>query len=272
MININDAFKIITDTVGEALLSRGFKKSNVDSADDNEIVSLFEGENVAYSVVYYKDKMHMVMRECAVDDDGIDNDWRTLATWMFDPNSDTEKEARSIANDFADALRTPAAVKRVKRPRNKKKSDDEGNADPIFMTKRFVALFPQLKDEIRREEECYYPFRSVTFTKASIVPRVNEVMLRGDKKEIQKLMQIINAQYDNGDADTRSIITTVILNGIDPKYDGTVDEYLSDELKKAEKCSRKFRGKQVKPEKIKKKRKTVAQRLRAQQDNMQSRR
>lgn len=272
MININDAFKIITDTVEKALLSRDFKKSNVDSSNDNEIVSLFEGENVAYSVVYYKDKMHMVMRECAVGDDGIDNDWRTLATWMFDPSSDTDKEARSIANDFADAVRTPAAIKRVKQPRNKKKSDDEGNANPIFMSKRFVSLFPQLKDEIKREEECYYPFRAVTFTKASIVPRVNDLMMRGDEKEIQKLMQIINAQYDNGDADTRSIITTVILNGLDPKYDSVVDEHLSDELKKAEKCSRKFRGKEVKPEKIKKKRKTVAQRLQAQQDSMQSKR
>lgn len=268
MININDAFKIITDTVDEALINRGFKKSNVDSSNDNEIVSLFVGENIAYSVVYYKDKMHMIMRECAVSDGEIDNDWRTLSTWMFDPSSDTEKEARSIANDFADAVRTPAAVKRVKQPKNKKKSDDEGNADPIFMAKRFATLFPQIKDEIKREEECYYPFRAVTFTKASIVPRVNETMMRGDKKEIQKLMQVINAQYDNGDVDTRSIVTTVILNGIDPKYDSVVDEYLSDELKKAEKYSRKFRGKAVKPEKIKKKRKTVAQRLQAKQDNM----
>ena len=71
-----------------ALLAQGFSKQKV-SGNDNEMVSLFTSDTVAYSVVYFKDKMHMVMRQCAMTDEGPDNDWKTLATWMFDPDNDT---------------------------------------------------------------------------------------------------------------------------------------------------------------------------------------
>lgn len=260
---LNKAFTLICDKVEEVLKERGFVKAKIDSDNDNEMVSLYTSENIAYSVVYYKDIMHMVMRECGMTDEGPDNNWRTMATWMFDPASDTLKEANSIAGDFVEALSTDKAVKRVKQARktSAKKSGDEGNADPIFLSKRFVQFFPELKDEIKNEEDCYYPFRGVTFAREHIVPRVNELVKRASASELKKLGGIFSAQYANGDVDTRSIITIVLINSIPEEYDAKIDEYLSDDLKKAAAASRKLRGKVVKPEKEKKPKKTFAQRL-----------
>ena len=261
-MQLNEAFQAISDKVEAALTAQGFKKVKAESSDSNELVALFVSENVAYSIIYYKDRTHTLLRECPMTDDGPDNDWKTLATWMFDPDTDTLKEANSIANDFVDALSAPKAIKRAKQTKKSKgKKDDEGNADPVFLSKRFVTLFPELREEIMAEEDCYYPFRGVTFARASIVPRVNALIEKGSDADIKKLGSILSAQYVNGDVDTRSIITTVILNSVPAELDSKIDEYLSDDLKKAAKFSRKLRGKNIKPEVEKKPKKTISQRL-----------
>lgn len=250
---IQKAFDIVCTTVEETLKAQQFERQTVENTDENEMVALFTSETTAYSVVYYKDKKHMILRTCPMTDEGPDNDWKTLATWMFDPQSDGVKEAASIGNDFADSLMAPSAVKRAKQERQKKKKSDDGNATPEFLAKRFVGFFPSLKEEIKAEADCYYPFRGATFARTSLVPKINELLLRGDKKQIGKLIEMLNLQYNNGDIDTRSIITMVILNSIPEECEGVVKEYMSEDLAKAYKGAKKYRGKKVKPEKIKKK-------------------
>ena len=261
---LNEAFEHISSKVEAALEPQGFKKEKISSTDDGELVSLYTSENMAYSVIYDDDKNHMVLRECPMSDDGPNNDWKTLSTWIFDPERDTLKEASSIGNDFCDALSAPSAIKKAKQAKKSKKSDD-GNADPLFLAKRFLTLFPEMQEEIREEQDCYYPFRGVTFAKESIVPRVNKLVHSGSAGELKKLGGILSTQYTNGDADTRAIITIVIINSIPESDLGKLDEYLNDNLKKASGYAKKFRGKVVKPEKEKKKKVPLAQRLEGMQ-------
>ncbi|MBQ2687210.1 MAG: hypothetical protein IJF52_01100 [Clostridia bacterium] len=257
MTDIKKAFGIITAKLDEALKAQSFKNEKVESSNQNELVSLFTNENVAYSVIYYKDKMLCVLRSCTMTEEGPDNQWKTMATWMFNPETDTEKEADSIGNDFVEAVNSASAVKRVKQTK-KKKSGDDGNADPLFLAKRFMVLFPELKEEIKREQDTKEVFRGVYFTRTFIVPRVQELLKRGVKSEINKLSQILSTQYQNGDMDTRSIVTIVILNSVDEQYKEKLEEKMSDELKKAWSFAIKFKGKKVKPEKVKKKRNSLS--------------
>ena len=118
IMNIKDAFKLISDKVESALTPQGFTRQKV-SGNDNEMVALFTSETSAYSVVYFHDKKHMVMRHCAMTEDGPDNNWKTLATWMFDPDTDTNKEAESIANDFVENCSGTIAAKRLKNTKKK---------------------------------------------------------------------------------------------------------------------------------------------------------
>lgn len=255
-------FRIIADKVAKALESQNVVEQKVSNDNSDEKVALFTGESIAYSIVYNFDKKLMSMRSCAMTEEGPDNDWKNMATWMFDPETDGNKEAESIAKDFVDAVSSTNAIKRMKTTKaKKKKGDDEGNADPLFLAKRFVALFPDLKDAIKEENEYYYPFRGVTFTREQIVPRINEYVLKSNKADLEKLGQLLSAQYSNGDADTRSIITIVILNSIEENRWDDMNQYLSEELQKCWKGARKFKGKKVKPEKPKKKKKTMAERI-----------
>ncbi len=246
MKEIKAAFELVTEKVFSALKAQGFTREKV-ADTDKELVALFTGEAVAYSVVYYIAKMHMVLRSCRMTEDGPDNEWSTMATWMFNPETDGTKEAESIANDFVDTVSATAVVKRVKQA--KKKKGDDGNADPLFLAKRFATFFPELKDIIKEEQESYEEFRGVYFVRNYVIDRVNALLERGAKGEMNKLANMISTQYSNGDMDTRSIITIVILNSIDEKHTEKFNALLSEELQKAWSYAVKMKGKKVRPEK-----------------------
>ena len=259
---INKAFEIVNKKVESALSEQGFTKQNVSGTNSNELAALYTGETTAYSVIYYKDKKHMVMRSCSMTEDGPDNEWKTVGTWMFDPATDSEREAESIGNDFAESVSAPKFVQASKQKKKKKNSDD-GNGDPVFFSKRLVPVFPELKEEIKTEEESYEQFRAVTFTREKIVPKVAALIESGDDKVIDKLSEILSNQYSYGDIDTRPLITMIILNSItDEEQKEAIGREMSDDLKKAWKAAEKYRGKKVKP--AKKKKQSFMQKMMAQ--------
>lgn len=134
----------------------------------------------------------------------------------------------------------------------KRKKDDDGNADPKFLAKRFVTYFPELREEIKNEEDCYFPFRGATFAKEHIAPKLPTYIKRANKNEMEKFAGVFNLQYNNGDVDTRAIITIVLLNSLDDDDYNALYDHFSDDLKVAATNARAFKGKTVKPEKVKK--------------------
>ena len=116
-----------------------------------------------------------------------------------------------------------------------------------------MTYFPELRDEIKNEEDCYFPFRGATFAKEKIAPKVATYIKRATKPELEKFAGLFNLQYANGDVDTRSIITIVLLNSLENAEYSSIYEYFDEDLKKAAKAARKFKGKTVKPEKPKQK-------------------
>ncbi len=243
------AFDLIASKVEAELSKSGYTRQKV--ASEGELAALFTGTNVAYSIIYDKDKQQMLLRTCAMTEDGPDNEWRTLSTWLYDDIVATQKDAESIANDFVDGVSNTGALKRAKQAKQKKKKSDDGNADPKFLAKRFVSTFPELREEIQMEEDCYYPFRGATFAKEHLAPKLPPYIKSAGKKELEKLANIFNTQYGNGDVDTRAVITNVIINSLDePEYE-KLSEYFNDELKIAAKFERKYKDKTVKPEKPK---------------------
>ena len=260
---VNKAFEIVNKKVEAVLSEQGFTRQNVSGSDSKELATLYTSESAAYSIIYNKEKKHMIMRACSMTPDGPDNEWKTMGTWMFDPATDSEREAESIGNDFAESVSVTKFVQKTKQQRKKKKSGEDGNGDPVFFSKRLISVFPELKDEIREEEDGYEQFRAVTFTRASIVPKVLELMNSGDTDRIDKLSDILSAQYSYGDIDTRPLITIVILNSItDESQKEAIRKEMSEELQKAWSAAEKYRGKKVKP--AKKKKQTFMQKMMAQ--------
>ncbi len=258
-MNINEAFEVIVNRAGRPLTAKGYTRENV-AQSENELTALFVGE-IAYSIVYTSSNNRVVLRSCDVEDGTPDNDWKTLATWLFDPESDGTREAESIGDDFADTIRGPKQTSAAKKQKKRKK-DGETNVDPLFLANRMVTYFPVLKDEIAYEKAHYDEFRGITFAEEKIVPKFGPMISSANEKKIEKISQGLSALYTQGDLDTKGIITYLMLNSIDDdeKFEQLISAFCDND-KKIARAARKLRGKKIKPEKPKKARSYMADTL-----------
>lgn len=260
---INKALKIIDEKLVEVLAKRGFAKVN-----DAENVLLFVKGEVGYKVFFDADKNKFELLECCLENGNITSE-KVLSTWLFDPQNDTEREAKDIAADFAETL--GGAVRNSSKKssaKKKKKAEEENNANPLFLMNRIASIFPELKEAVQEEKNSYEDFRSVTFAREKALPLVRETLTSGEPKDkFKKLCTVFSNLYASGDLDTRSIITIVFLNSIeDASERERISAAVSDELKSAMKEAFKLKGKKIKPEKIKRKSTFISDTLSAAQN------
>lgn len=254
-------FNIVADKVGEALSEMGISKAAKQPREESGTAVLFTGEDIAYSILYEDDKKRFNLRTCDVDDGVPDDKWKSVSMWLYDPETDTPAQAQSIADDFIETVQGPKQVAIVK-AKKKKKKDDDNNIDPLFFFNRFVGIFPDLKAEITAEKASYGDVRAVTFARSHLLPKIADLCLRpGSDDLIGRCCTLFNDMYINGDLDVRSIITIVLLNGLNKEAIEKMEPLFNDELKKACKSGLKMKGKKVKPEKRKKRKSFMAQAL-----------
>ncbi len=257
------AFDLIADKVGAALGEQGFSRAG-EQQEENGRAVIFTAEDTAYSVLYNKVKKRFELRICDVENGKPDGQWKSLSIWLFDPETDSQSEADSIQNDFVETIQGPKRIAALK-TKKKRKKDDENNPDPIFFFNRFVGIFPELRDEMAEERAKYGDVRAVTFSRNSLLPRIEALCAQTLKKDaVKRCCDLLNDMYVSGDMDVRSIITIVILNGIDDKAAiENMEPFFSEDLKKGYVAARKIKGKTFKPEKKKKEKKFVADNLNA---------
>ena len=258
-MDINNAFDIITGRAERVLRAKEYTRIETEDSDD-ELTAVYVNEN-AYGIVYTFSNKRIVLRSCSVEDGEPDNKWKILATWLFDPECDTAKEAESIGDDFAETIRGPKQTAAIQKQKKRKK-DGENTVDPLFLANRMVTYFPELKDEIAFEKAHYEEFRGVTFAEEKIVPRFREMIEHSSDKKLEKISAGRAALYSTGDLDTKGIITYDLLNAIDndEKFKALIESF-SDPDKKIARAARNLRGKTIKAEKPKKTRKYVSDTL-----------
>lgn len=259
-MDINNAFDIIVQKFENTVSQKGYKRENV-AESDGELTALFVGE-LAYSIVYTIQTKRVVLRRCAVEDSTPDNDWKILATWLYDPETDGAREAESIGDDFVETVKGPKQVAAAQKQKKRKKGED-GNVDPLFLANRMVTYFPELKDDIAYELAHYEQFRGITFADEKIAPKFNALVESASKERLGKLSAGLAALYSAGDLDTKGIVTYILLNTVekDEKFERLVEAFSENDRKIAREA-RKLRGKKIKPEKPKKARGYTADSLR----------
>lgn len=243
-------FKLVSDRVEEALNNKGFKKNN----QEEKYQTLFIGEDLAYLLKFNEQNKQFELKSCSVSDCKPNNQWKNIASWLFDPEEGTKKDAEYIAADFCETLigpkKTPVQVA-------KKKKDNDNKVDIIFFMNRLANILPGLKEEIDEEKQSYETFRMVTFTENNVMPKINMFLLQNNNsKQFKKFCNVLSDAYNVGDLDVRSTVTFLILNNIkDENQIKKLKEELSDELNKAWQASYSIKDKKVKPEKVKKNKK-----------------
>lgn len=248
------AFDLIAEKVRSVLLEQGFQRKE-DVQEEQGKAAMYLSEDTAYSVLYEQNAKLFHLRTCGVADGKEDKAWKKLSTWAFDPEADSAAYAGSIAEDFADTLGGSDRKEIVRQQKKRKKKDEDATTDPLFFFNRLASIFPELRGEIAEEKATYGTVRSVTFTREHVVNRVEQLAKTYSGTEpFKKLCNVLNDMYEHGDLDVRSLITIVLLNGInDEQAVENLSKNFSEDLSKVHNKAKLLKGKKVKPEKKKKK-------------------
>ena len=250
------AFELIAEKIEGLLAPKGFSRNDTDDA------AVFLNEDTAYSVYYDTERGRFELRQAEADGGEVVSDWKTVSMWLYNEESDSLAEAESIAGDFSDTLSAPLKTPAALQTKKKKKKDEDSTTDPLFFFNRLANLFPDIKEDLNAEKITFGDVRPFTFAKEKILPKVSDLCRRYPQSEpAQKLCSLFSDFYENGDLDTRAIISYVLIDGLPADVYAQIAPQFDEKLLKAATQSRKLIGKKIKPEKKKKQSKVIAKSL-----------
>lgn len=246
-----NAFELIKTALGAELSQQGFGEPT-ELEDPAGRAVMFTAGDVAYSLLYAASRKSFVLRSTSMTDSGKPGDWRELSAWLFDLSDGERGDAESIVNDFLEVVRGPKRMAVVQQRKKAAKGEDRV-VDPMFFINRLVNIFPELREELNEEKIVYGQVRYITFIKAHVLSRAEDLLKKyPDSEPAQKLCELLDDMYKNGDLDLRSIVTYEFLNGLSEEAFRAAQGKFEGDLKKVSGFSRKLIGKPIKPEKKKK--------------------
>lgn len=258
------AFELIQEKLQAALSEQGFGEAVALETDNGRGVMFTTGE-VAYGLFYETKQQRFVLRSATMKTPKEPGDWRQLSMWLFDEGENTVQDAESIANDFLEIVQGSKRRELVQTAKKRRKKDEENNADPQFFLNRLVPVFPELRDEMNEERIVYGQVRTALFAAEKVAPKCENLAKNyKDSEPMKRMCTIFCDMYAAGDMDTRAVIQFGVLNNI--KDEAAIRNIIANftdgcDLQKVYKHSRKLIGKNIKPEKEKKKGKKVEARL-----------
>lgn len=230
-MELKNAFSIIEKQLANKNNELGFKRS---SADDKSIV--FSGDKGMYRLVYNPDGPVLEF-DCAYETDESEAKWNTVSKTLFELEAIEERDAKSTANEISDeitslfATRKKVDLDKIKMPKavsRTKAKNGAINYDTDSLANRFGVLFPDLKDEIKRNIAAYGEFLPETFFMEYGTPRVLDVLRNGSDAEVKKMFKMLNEVYEDGTNEVQDIIGVTILGEMkgDKELMARADEYM----------------------------------------------
>lgn len=210
----NKMFDLIRDRVAGALKDRKYKlKEDRETGEDGSRHALFVSEDRAVEVVWEASAKRYQLKTAAVADGEIDEVNKTISTWLFDPQTHGEPDAKTVANDFEDSIREiykkPMTKSQAKEAVKKMRSN---NMDSFI--KRFLTAFPQYQEVYDANVEHYGELLPDTFLQDSMVSYMMEMLRQKKNAQLKKLFELLDEAYENGDATVRSAVSVTVLRNV----------------------------------------------------------
>lgn len=172
--------------------------------------------NDQYAVKFEHDQNNKVLKLfVAPVTDGEVQEYQNLSTYLFEDETYL-KDATCAGLDFADTIRTKCGYKRNTRqitgtiaiPKGK---SDGNNIDTY--TGKILAVYPEHKQDYQDHIAKYGKFLYVDFYASVIAPTVKKVFESGAKKQISKIVDVLDEMYCKGDKICGDIAVGIILCG-----------------------------------------------------------
>lgn len=231
-MEISEVFRTLEKNLEQINDELGFR---VADRDDCSIV--FSGEKGIYRVVF--DSASSIMSfDCAYENTQ-NPEFNTISRSLFDTETYNERDVKSLANEIKDELNTlfnsrkKVNLDKVKMPKavsRTKAKNGITSYDTDSLANRFGTLYPEFKDEIKRNIVKYDEFLPETFFMEHGTAKVMDVIRNGSEADQKKLFRMLNEVYEDGTNEVQDIIGVTILGEMknDPEMMAVADKYMSE--------------------------------------------
>lgn len=232
-MELSEAYKDIEKYLTDVNADLGFKKSG----EDETSVS-FKGEKGVYRLVHDKET-NILQFECAYEDNGEQTEYNTISRSLFELGVIDDRDVKSTANEIIDELerlfkvRKPVNLDKVKMPKSVSRTKAKNGLvsyDIDSLANRFGTLYPEFKDEIKKNVMAYGEFLPEEFFINYGTPKVLDVIKNGTDAERKKLFKMLNEVYEDGINDVQDVIAVTILGEMknDKEMMAVADKYMTD--------------------------------------------
>lgn len=232
-MELTSAFKDIEKNLVSVNEELGFKKTS-----DDETSIYFKGEKGVYRLVHDK-STNILQFECAYEDKGDETEYKTISRSLFELDAIDDRDVKSTSNEIVDELerlfkvRKQVNLDKVKMPKSVSRTKAKNGIvsyDVDSLANRFGTLYPEFKDEIKKNVMQYGEFLPEDFFMNYGTPKVLDVIKNGTEAERKKLFKLLNEVYEDGINDVQDVIAVTILGEMknDKEMMAVADKYMTE--------------------------------------------
>lgn len=228
-MELNEVFGIIEKNLTTTNENLGFKRS-----EKNDTSITFSSDKGAYRISY-DDEQSILSFDCSYDL----QEFNTISRSLFELNDATDKEAKSLSNEFREEIerlfksRKKVDLDKVKMPKSVSRTKAKNGIvsyDVDSLANRFGTLYPEYKNLIKQNVVDYGRFLPETFFMEIGTPKVLDVIKNGTPEEQKKLFKMLGEVYEDGTNEVQDIIGVTILGEMknDKEMMAVADKYMTD--------------------------------------------
>ena len=232
-MELNEIFRILDKNLKDINNELGFSRS----ASDEKSVT-FSGEKGIYRLIHDAET-NIIQLDCAYEDKGEETQWNTVSRSLFELSVADDRDVKSLSNEIEDELqhlynaRKKVDLDKIKMPKAVSRTKAKNGIisyDTDSLANRFGALYPEFKDEIKRNIAEYGEFLPETFFVEHGNAKVLDVIKNGTKAEQKKLFKMLGEVFEDGTNEVQDIIGVTILGEMknDPQMMAVADAYMTE--------------------------------------------
>lgn len=225
---LNEAFSLIEKGLADTNRELGFKKT----AEDETSVT-FSGDKGTYRLVHDAET-NILSFDCA-----YDTEFSTVSRSLLDLSDADEREIRSLCNEVLEEVdrlfkvKKPVNLEKVKMPKSVSRTKAKNGLisyDIDSLANRFGAMYPEFKDEIKKNVVKYGEFLPETFFTEYGNAKVMDIIRNGSEAEQKKLFKMLGEIFEDGTNEVQDVIGVTILGEMknDPQLMAVADKYMTE--------------------------------------------
>ena len=180
-------------------------------------IIMYRGEKGRARIEHEGDKLAFFIAT-ADESDAPDDDMRRVSLSLLDLETFDERDLKYIFEEYIETIdktfsgKTQASGKKLPTPVSRTQAKSGAlSYDANTLGDRFTKIYPELRDEYKRNIELYDEFLAEDFFVNHGNALVLETLKENDALKMRKLFNLLNDIYEDGTNDTQSLVAVTIL-------------------------------------------------------------